>query len=87
MGRPGYTVDGGSVTVDGVDILSPPAWQRAQAGLFLIMQYPTEVPGVSVTDVLDAAMAARGQGSNGSLSAAIEAERASLEMDLSLIHI
>ena len=85
MGRPGYTVHGGSVTVDGVDILSLPAWQRAQAGLFLIMQYPTEVPGVSVTDVLDAAMAARGQGTNGSLSAAIEAERASLDMDAELL--
>ena len=47
MGRPGYEVTGGSVTLDGVDVLAMAPWQRAQAGLFLAMQYPTEVPGVS----------------------------------------
>ena len=45
MGRPGYEVTGGSVTLDGVDLLALAPWQRAQAGLFLAMQYPTEVPG------------------------------------------
>ena len=45
MGRPGYEVLGGSVTLDGVDVLALPPWERAQAGLFLAMQYPTEVPG------------------------------------------
>ena len=45
MGRPGYTVTGGSVTLDGVDVLALEPWERAQAGLFLAMQYPTEVPG------------------------------------------
>jgi Fe-S cluster assembly ATP-binding protein len=59
MGRPGYTVTGGSVTLDGVDVLALDAWQRAQAGLFLAMQYPTEVPGVSLESVLiEAAIAA-----------------------------
>jgi len=59
MGRPGYTVTGGSVTLDGVDVLGLEAWQRAQAGLFLAMQYPTEVPGVSLESVLiEAALAA-----------------------------
>src|SRR4029079_16744037 len=48
MGRPGYEVLGGSVTLDGEDVLALPAWKRAQAGLFLAMQYPTEVPGVSL---------------------------------------
>ena len=52
MGRPGYTVTGGSVTLDGVDVLALAPWQRAQAGLFLAMQYPTEVPGVSLESVL-----------------------------------
>lgn len=52
MGKPGYTVTGGSVTLDGVDLLALPTWKRAQAGLFLAMQYPTEVPGVSLQDVL-----------------------------------
>jgi Fe-S cluster assembly ATP-binding protein len=61
MGRPGYEVTGGSVTLDGVDLLALPTWQRVQAGLFLIMQYPTEVPGVSLVDSLSAAFAASGR--------------------------
>ena len=48
MGRPGYEVTGGSVTLDGVDLLALAPWERAQAGLFLALQYPTEVPGVSL---------------------------------------
>src|SRR5512134_3373736 len=55
MGRPGYEVLGGSVTLDGVDVLSMAAWERAHAGLYLAMQYPTEVPGVAVVDALRAA--------------------------------
>lgn len=61
MGRPGYEVTGGSVTLDGVDLLTLPTWERAQAGLFLVMQYPTEVPGVSLVDSLSAAFAAAGR--------------------------
>ena len=60
MGRPGYEVYSGSVTLDGVDVLSLPAWQRAQAGMFLAMQYPTEVPGVSLQDAMTEALRARG---------------------------
>lgn len=55
MGKHGYAVTGGSVTLDGVDLLALPTWRRAQAGLFLAMQYPTEVPGVSLGDALAAA--------------------------------
>ncbi len=55
MGRPGYEVLGGSVTLDGVDLLALPVWQRARAGLFLGMQHPIEVPGVSLVDSLTAA--------------------------------
>src|SRR5690349_4404293 len=58
MGKPGYTVTGGRVTLDGVDLLELPTWQRAQAGLFLAMQYPVEVPGVSVEDLLTEALVA-----------------------------
>jgi Fe-S cluster assembly ATP-binding protein len=60
MGGPGYEVYGGSVTLDGEDLLAMPTWQRAQAGLFLAMQYPTEVPGVSLQDAMAAALAPRG---------------------------
>src|SRR5204863_9689710 len=52
MGRPGYDVLGGEVLLDGRDLLSLPAWERAAAGMFLAMQYPTEVPGVAVEEML-----------------------------------
>ncbi|MDQ4134511.1 MAG: Fe-S cluster assembly ATPase SufC [Actinomycetota bacterium] len=60
-GRPGYEVYGGSVTLDGADLLALPAWQRAQAGLFLAMQYPSEVPGVPVADMLAESLRAQGR--------------------------
>ncbi len=59
MGKPGYHVTGGSVTLDGVELTGMPTWERAQAGLFLAMQYPTEVPGVSLENALSAALEAR----------------------------
>lgn len=55
MGRPGYRVLDGTVTLDGVDLLALPTWQRARAGLFLGMQHPIEVPGVSLLASLTAA--------------------------------
>jgi len=60
-GRPGYEVTGGSVSLDGTDLLDLAPWERAQAGLFLALQYPTEVPGVSLEDVLTASHAAAGR--------------------------
>jgi Fe-S cluster assembly ATP-binding protein len=76
MGAPGYEVYGGSVTLDGTDVLALPTWKRAQAGLFLAMQYPTEVPGVSLEEAMAAALAPQGRatGDVGELVAA-EAER------------
>jgi len=61
MGHPGYEVLDGSVTLDGVELLGLPTWKRAQAGLFLAMQYPIEVPGVSLEDVLSESFAAAGK--------------------------
>ena len=61
MGAPGYDVYSGTVTLDGVDLLALPTWKRAQAGLFLAMQYPTEVPGVSLGDAMAAALAPQGR--------------------------
>jgi len=55
MGRPGYEILDGSVTLDGIDLLALPTWQRARAGLFLGMQHPIEVPGVSLGKSLTAA--------------------------------
>jgi Fe-S cluster assembly ATP-binding protein len=61
MGKPGYTVLDGTVTLDGVDVLAMAAWERAVAGLHLVMQYPTEVPGVMLDDVLTEALSSRGR--------------------------
>lgn len=61
MGRPGYTVTGGEVRLDGVDLLRRPTWERARAGLFLGMQYPIEVPGVSLEDALTEALVDSGR--------------------------
>jgi Fe-S cluster assembly ATP-binding protein len=60
-GKPGYAVTGGVVELDGENLLGLPAWERAQRGLFLAMQYPIEVPGVSVTDALTEAFRAAGR--------------------------
>ncbi|NHC12166.1 Fe-S cluster assembly ATPase SufC [Motilibacter deserti] len=61
-GHPKYTVTGGTVTLDGEDVLAMSVDERARAGLFLAMQYPVEVPGVSVSNFLrTAATAVRGQ--------------------------
>src|ERR1700709_1608462 len=61
-GHPKYTVTRGEVLLDGEDVLSMTVDQRARAGLFLAMQYPVEVPGVSVSNFLrTAATAVRGE--------------------------
>src|SRR5207248_1306180 len=57
-GHPRYTVTSGSVTLDGEDVLAMKVDERARAGLFLAMQYPVEVPGVSVTSFLRTAVTA-----------------------------
>ncbi|WP_243057743.1 Fe-S cluster assembly ATPase SufC [Nocardioides sp. SR21] len=57
-GHPKYTITGGSVTLDGEDVLAMSVDERARAGLFLAMQYPVEVPGVSVSNFLRTAKTA-----------------------------
>ncbi len=59
MGKAGYQITSGSLELDGQDLSPLPTWARAQAGLFLAMQYPTEVPGVSVRETLELALAER----------------------------
>lgn len=85
MGKPGYTVTGGSVTLDGVDVLALPAWQRAATGLHLVMQYPTEVPGVALDDMLAAALAERGRSAEG-LEALLRAEAERIGFEERLLH-
>jgi Fe-S cluster assembly ATP-binding protein len=58
-GHPAYTITGGDVTVGGRSIIEDSADERARGGVFLAMQYPVEVPGVSVTNFLRTAVNAR----------------------------
>jgi Fe-S cluster assembly ATP-binding protein len=61
-GHPKYTVTQGTVTLDGADVLAMTVDERARAGVFLAMQYPVEVPGVTVSNFLrSAATAVRGE--------------------------
>ena len=61
-GHPKYTITSGTVTLDGEDVLEMSVDERARAGLFLAMQYPVEVPGVSMSNFLrTAATAVRGE--------------------------
>src|SRR4029079_15240972 len=57
-GHPKYTITQGSVTLDGEDVLAMSVDQRARAGLFLAMQYPVEIPGVTVSNFLRTARTA-----------------------------
>jgi Fe-S cluster assembly ATP-binding protein len=57
-GHPRYLVTKGSITLDGVDVLAMSPDERARAGLFLAMQYPVEIPGVTVTNFLRTAKTA-----------------------------
>lgn len=85
MGKPGYEVHGGSVTLDGTELLGLPAWQRAQAGLHLVMQYPSEVPGVSLDHVMEEALVARGRSTDG-LDELLEREAARIGFAPELLH-
>jgi Fe-S cluster assembly ATP-binding protein len=58
-GHEGYQVTGGSVTMDGIDLLGMGVDERSRAGLFLAFQYPMEIPGVSNANFLRAALQAR----------------------------
>ena len=83
MGRPGYEVVSGAISLDGVDLLGLSPWQRAHAGLFSTQQYPTEVPGVALATMLEEAVAAVGgdwEAVVGQLAA--EAERIGFDAEL-----
>jgi Fe-S cluster assembly ATP-binding protein len=72
MGRPGYVVTAGSLTLDGEDLLPLPTHERAARGLFAGLQYPVEVPGVAVDRFLEVVLGRPAQG------LAEEAERVGL---------
>ena len=84
MGRPGYEVTGGSVTIDDTELLGLPTWERAQAGLFLALQYPVEVPGVSMTEALEEAVAAA-DGDRAAVAARLAAEAVRVGQDPAIL--
>ena len=85
MGKPGYTVTSGSILLDGQDVLAMPTWKRAVAGLHLVMQYPTEVPGVKLSDVLSEALTAR-KASLPNLNKTINEEATRISFDSELVN-
>ena len=85
MGKPGYEITGGSVKLDGQDVLAMPTWQRAVAGLHLVMQYPTEVPGVKLSEVLSEALTAR-HATLPNLNKTINEEAARISFDTELVN-
>src|SRR5438874_11621504 len=74
MGHPEYEVTGGSITLDGEELLGLPTHVRAARGLFLAPQYPVELPGVHLEPMLREALSARGPGGAGTLPARLAAE-------------
>ncbi|AEI39672.1 Fe-S cluster assembly ATPase SufC [Paenibacillus mucilaginosus] len=90
LGHPKYEVTGGSVTLNGEDVLEMATDERARAGLFLAMQYPSEITGVTNADFLRSAInARRGEGNEISLIKFIrqmEAKMKELEMNPEFMH-
>ncbi|MDQ1910066.1 Fe-S cluster assembly ATPase SufC [Paenibacillus sp. GD4] len=90
MGHPKYEVTDGSVSLDGEDVLEMATDERARAGLFLAMQYPSEITGVTNADFLRSAInARRGEGNEISLIKFIrqmEAKMKELEMNPEFMH-
>ncbi|MBT2687535.1 Fe-S cluster assembly ATPase SufC [Bacillus sp. ISL-47] len=88
MGHPKYEVTGGSITLDGKDVLEMEVDERAQAGLFLAMQYPSEISGVTNADFLRSAINSRmEEGNEISLMKFIrkmDSKMEFLEMDLDM---
>ena len=88
MGHPKYTVTKGSITLDGQNVLEMPVEERARAGLFLAMQYPSEITGVTNSDFLRSAInARRGEGNEISLMKFIRSmdqKMQFLDMDLNM---
>ncbi len=90
MGHPKYTVTEGSVTLDGENLLEMPVDERARKGMFLAMQYPSEISGVTNADFMRSAMnARRGEGKEISIMKFVremDKKMNFLEMDESFTH-
>ena len=85
-GHPKYHVTRGTITLDGADVLAMSVDERARAGLFLAMQYPVEVPGVTVSNFLRTAKTAI-DGEAPKLRTWVKDIKGAMANLLSLIHI
>jgi Fe-S cluster assembly ATP-binding protein len=85
MRKPGYEITGGSIALDGKDVLKMATWERAVAGLHLVMQYPTEVPGVRLSEVLAEALGARNANTDN-LNKRITEEAQRINFDQELVN-
>src|SRR5580692_7794148 len=85
MGRPGTEVTSGSIRLDGKELVGLPAWERAQAGLFLALQHPVEVPGVGLSSLLQAASGTASGTASGQLEQRMEDEAAAIGLDTQLL--
>jgi Fe-S cluster assembly ATP-binding protein len=84
MGRADYEIVGGSITIDGEELIGLPTWERARRGLFLAMQYPVEVPGVPLESLVAASLRARAVDAAG-LHDSVAAEAAALGVRAELL--
>lgn len=88
MGHPKYTITKGSIILDGQDVQEMEVDERARAGLFLAMQYPSEITGVTNSDFLRSAInARRGEGNEISLMKFIKSmdkQMQFLDMDINM---
>jgi len=89
MGHPGYTVDGGEVTFKGQNVLELEPDERARLGMFLALQYPVVVPGISMTNFLRTALnAKRGyDGKDKSKQISPKDFRSMLKSELEVLHM
>jgi len=89
MGHPGYTVDGGQVTFKGQNVLELEPDERARLGMFLALQYPVVVPGISMTNFLRTALnAKRGyDGKDKSKAINVKEFRAMLKDEMSVLRM
>ncbi len=88
-GHPRYEILDGTIELDGVDLTGLATWERARAGLFLAQQYPTEVPGVDLADMMAEALAEPGSAptaeSRTQVAEALAAEASSIGFDTDLL--
>src|SRR3989338_8480253 len=86
MGHPSYEITDGSVDLDGGDMTTATPDERSRAGLFLAVQYPVSIPGVSVREALLASLRARGESVSAlEVKKRIEAEAKELAIDEELL--